>query len=73
MITSMTKIRLTGVVGAGLLAAAVLGFAAPAQADLGHNVWANMQNPVSTSAPHVVTIVPTDGVRTAPPSAAFVG
>ena len=50
----MKKIGLAGVLGGGLVAA-VLSFAAPAQADLGHNVWANEQNHTSVSVPHVNT------------------
>jgi hypothetical protein len=52
----MKKIGLAGIVGGGLVAA-VLGFAAPASADLGHNVWANQQNQTSASAPSVNTSV----------------
>ena len=48
----MKKIGLAGIVGGGLVAA-VLGFAALASADLGHNVWANQQNQTSASAPSV--------------------
>ena len=55
-ITSMKKLGLTCIVGGGLVAA-VLGFASPAQADLGHNVWANMQNHTSVSVPQVDTSV----------------
>ncbi|MET0704345.1 MAG: hypothetical protein ABWY93_32245 [Mycobacterium sp.] len=47
-ITSVKTIGLTSIVGGGLVAA-VLGFASPAQADLGHNLWANMQNRATTS------------------------
>jgi hypothetical protein len=50
------KFALTSIVGGGLIAA-VLGFAAPAQADLGHNVWANNQNSIGASAPQVDTSV----------------
>ena len=46
-ITSTKKLGLASIAGGGLLAA-VLSFAAPAQADLGHSQWAHMQN--STSA-----------------------
>ena len=52
----MKKIGLASIVGGGLLAG-VLGFAAPAQADLSHNVWANQQNQSSVSAPQVDTSV----------------
>jgi hypothetical protein len=52
----MKKFGLAGIVGGGLLAA-VLGFAAPAQADLSHNIWANQQNNGSVSAPQVDTSV----------------
>ena len=52
----MKKIGLAGIVGGGLLGA-VLGFAAPAQADLAHDVWANQQNQTSASVPHVNTSV----------------
>jgi hypothetical protein len=48
----MKKIGLAGIVGSGLVAA-VLGFAAPAQADLGHDIWANQQNHAGVSAPQV--------------------
>ncbi|MCX2929435.1 hypothetical protein ORI20_04065 [Mycobacterium sp. CVI_P3] len=41
---------------AGALTAAVLGLAAPAQADLGHNDWVNNIGP-SATAPHVDTTV----------------
>ena len=36
----MKKIVFASIVAAGL-AGAVLGLASPAQADLGHNIWAN--------------------------------
>jgi hypothetical protein len=56
-ITTMKKYGLASIVGGGLVAA-VLGFAAPAQADLGHNTWANLQNShASVSVPHVDTTV----------------
>jgi hypothetical protein len=38
------------------LAAAVLGLAAPAQADLGHNIWVNQTSP-SAAVPQVDTNV----------------
>ena len=41
---------------AGVLTAAVLSLAAPAQADLGHNNWVNQIGPTAT-APHVDTSV----------------
>jgi hypothetical protein len=48
----MKKFGIASIVGGGLVAA-VLGFAAPASADLGHNIWANQQNHSSVSAPQV--------------------
>ncbi|WP_179466562.1 hypothetical protein [Mycolicibacterium vinylchloridicum] len=41
---------------AGAMTAAVLGLAAPAQADLGHNDWVNNIHPTAT-APQVDTTV----------------
>jgi hypothetical protein len=52
----MKKFGFASIIGGGLVAA-VLGFAAPASADLGHNVWANQQNHASVSAPQVDTSV----------------
>jgi hypothetical protein len=52
----MKKFGFASIIGGGLVAA-VLGFAAPASADLGHNVWANQQNHASISAPQVDTSV----------------
>jgi hypothetical protein len=48
----MKKSAIASIVAAGL-AAAVLGLASPAQADLGHNIWANNQNPHSGTVPQV--------------------
>jgi hypothetical protein len=48
------KAGLATIVGGGL-AAIVLGLASPAQADLGHNIWAHQQNRTSASAPQVDT------------------
>jgi hypothetical protein len=47
----MKKFTLASIVGGGLVAA-VVGFAAPAQADLSHNIWANQQNGTSATVPH---------------------
>lgn len=44
---------ITGFVATGL-AAAFLGFAAPAQADIGHHDWINFIQP-TVSVPHVDT------------------
>jgi hypothetical protein len=52
----MKKFALTSIVGGGLVAA-VVGFAAPANADLSHNIWANQQNGTSASVPHTDTTV----------------
>lgn len=56
----MKKFGLVSIVAAGLTSA-FLGLASPAQADLGHNIWANNQNPSSQNAPsgadHQQTIV----------------
>jgi len=51
----MKKFGLSTVVAGGLLAA-ILGFAAPAGADLGHNTWINQIAP-SATAPQVDTSV----------------
>ncbi|MGY4708159.1 hypothetical protein ACXDF8_01075 [Mycolicibacterium sp. CBM1] len=51
----MTKYTITTAI-AGALTAAVLGLAAPAQADLGHNDWVNNLGPAAT-VPHVDTSV----------------
>jgi hypothetical protein len=51
----MKKDALTTAI-AGAMTAAVLGFAGPAQADLGHNDWVNNMGPTAT-APHVDTTV----------------
>lgn len=45
---TMKKFGFAGIVAGGLVAA-VVGLAAPAQADLSHNIWANQQNPTSQS------------------------
>lgn len=52
----MKKIAIASIVAAGL-AGAVLGLASPAQADVGHNIWANSQNGHSVSVPQVDTTV----------------
>lgn len=46
----MKKFGFAGVIAGGMVAA-VIGLAAPAQADLSHNIWANQQNQTSQSAP----------------------
>ncbi|EHB54958.1 hypothetical protein MycrhDRAFT_2152 [Mycolicibacterium rhodesiae JS60] len=51
----MKKYAITTAI-AGAMTAAVLGFAAPAQADLGHNDWVNDIHPTAT-APQVDTTV----------------
>jgi hypothetical protein len=51
----MKKYAITTAI-AGAMTAAVLGLAAPAQADLGHNTWVNNIGPTAT-APHVDTSV----------------
>ncbi|WP_201274626.1 hypothetical protein [Mycolicibacterium sp. CH28] len=51
----MKKITITTAI-AGALTAAVLGLAAPAQADLGHNDWVNNIAPTAI-VPHVDTTV----------------
>ena len=50
----MKKFGFASIIASGL-AAAVLGLAAPAQADLGHNTWVN-QGP-SVTVPQVDTTV----------------
>jgi len=52
---TMNKFGFASIVAGGL-AAAVLGLAGPAQADLGHNDWANHLGP-SVTVPHVDTSV----------------
>jgi hypothetical protein len=52
----MNKIALTSIIGGGLIAA-VVGFAAPAQADLGHNTWANNPSTAKVYVPQVDTTV----------------
>jgi hypothetical protein len=51
----MNKFGVASIVASGL-AAAVLGLAGPAQADLGHNTWVNQMGP-SATVPHVDTSV----------------
>jgi hypothetical protein len=51
----MKKFGFASIVASGL-AAAVLGLAAPAQADLGHNIWVNQTSP-SAAVPQVDTSV----------------
>ncbi|MCV7180180.1 hypothetical protein [Mycolicibacterium sphagni] len=51
----MMKYAITTAI-AGAMTAAVLGLAAPAQADLGHNDWVNNMGP-SVTVPHVDTSV----------------
>ena len=51
----MKKFGFASIVASGL-AAAVLGLAAPAQADLDHNGWVNQIGPTAT-APQVDTTV----------------
>jgi hypothetical protein len=51
----MKKFGFASIVASGL-AAAVLGLAAPAQADLGHNTWVNQMGP-NVTVPHVDTSV----------------
>jgi hypothetical protein len=51
----MKKFGFATIIGGGL-AAAVVGFAGPAQADLGHNQWANNAGQHAT-APQVDTTV----------------
>ena len=52
---NMKKFGFASIVASGL-AAAVLGLAAPAQADVGHNTWVNQIGP-SVSVPQVDTSV----------------
>jgi hypothetical protein len=52
---TMNKFGFASIVAGGL-AAAVLGLGGPAQADLGHNDWANHLGP-SVTVPHVDTSV----------------
>jgi hypothetical protein len=54
--TQMKKFGFAGIIAGGLVAA-VVGLAAPAQADLSHDQWANSQNQQSASVPHVDTSV----------------
>ena len=51
----MKKFGFASIVASGL-AATVLGLAAPAQADLGHNAWVKLSGP-SVAVPHVDTSV----------------
>jgi hypothetical protein len=51
----MNKFGFASIVASGL-AAAVLGLAAPAQADVGHNIWVNQVGP-SATVPQVDTSV----------------
>jgi hypothetical protein len=53
--TTMKKFGFASIVASGL-AAAVLGLAAPAQAELGHNIWVNQTGP-SAAVPQVDTSV----------------
>jgi hypothetical protein len=53
---TMKKFTLASIVGGGLVAA-VVGLAAPANADLSHNIWANQQNGTSATVPHTDTTV----------------
>jgi hypothetical protein len=53
--TTMNKFGFASIVASGLTAA-VLGLAAPAQADLGHNTWVNQIGP-SVTVPQVDTSV----------------
>src|ERR1700712_5475354 len=48
----VNKFGVAGLVG-GAPVAALLGPAAPAQADLAHNIWANQQNQGTVQAPTV--------------------
>jgi gas vesicle protein len=52
----MKKFGFVGIIAGGLVAA-VVGLAAPAQADLSHNIWANQQNQSSQTVPQVNTSV----------------
>jgi len=51
----MKKFGFAAVIASGL-AAAVIGLAGPAQADIGHNDWVNTIQP-TVSVPHVDTTV----------------
>jgi len=51
----MKKFGFSAVIASGL-AAAVIGLAGPAQADIGHNDWVNTIQP-TVSVPHVDTTV----------------
>ena len=51
----MKKFGFSAVIASGL-AAAVIGLAGPAQADIGHNDWVNTIQPTVT-VPHVDTTV----------------
>lgn len=51
----MKKFGFAAVIASGLTAA-VIGFAGPAQADIGHNDWVNTIQP-TVSVPHVDTTV----------------
>ena len=53
--TTMKKFGFASIIASGL-AAAVLGLAAPAQADLGHNTWVHQIGP-SVTVPQVDTSV----------------
>jgi hypothetical protein len=53
---AMKKFGFAGIIAGGLIAT-VVGLAAPAQADISHNIWANQQNQPSASVPHVDTSV----------------
>jgi hypothetical protein len=46
----MNKFGFATIIGSGL-AAAVLSLAAPAQADVAHNIWANDRNGSGSAAP----------------------
>jgi hypothetical protein len=56
MNTNTKQFALSSIIGGGLIAA-VLGFAAPAQADVAHYIWATGGNNIGASAPHVDTTV----------------
>ncbi|CAN5358991.1 hypothetical protein BH09ACT8_BH09ACT8_04120 [soil metagenome] len=51
--TSMLRIGSAAIVSAGL-SAAVVGLAAPAQAELGHSLWATHQNTTAAAAPMTI-------------------
>ena len=53
--TKMKNLGLATIAAAGLMAA-VLGFAGPANADIGHHDWVNDLQP-TVSVPHVDTVV----------------